>query len=377
MNQAQIETVISLTSPLHISAPGGCWYNWDGLGRFIYSKPGPGEKGTISTITRTRTMRMPALGEMSSAPDTEDAFGRTTVEVPEIPSNSIRGMFRRAAADIVLDAFAKKGTKVSLDVFHMLTCGAVTGNPDGEPPAVPEIQESASHVFLGLFGGGPRFIRGALRVSQGLPICQETVARGMVTDRPQLKAASNYLTRAMMMRRVDDIVGWVPQKAAATISDFEASVKKWLEDNTAKGKGEEESTDSRGLKAFSGFEFVMPGTSFEFRLMVDGRRDAQVGLAILALCKLFNDQRIGGKGSIGCGQYQVQIGESTITVDGLKHRYLAPRVEKGLYQPDMENPEIAAFINAAKEELDALSIERLEWLSRRPATKEAVKKGKE
>lgn len=373
MTRAQITSVITLTSPLHISAPGNAWYNWD-TGRSVYSKPMPGSKDTVSTVVRTRTMGIPKLMNSTEISDEKDApaKSRDVTYVPEIPANSFRGMFRRAAADLIFEALAEKGEKASLDLYHMLTCGAVTGNPDSEPPSVGEVKAASANAFVGLFGGGPRFYRGALRVSHLLPICPLTIERNLVGNRQELASATNSLTQTQMLRRVDDLVGWFPRRASESIQDFESAVAQWMEECSAKStkNGNPAEDSGRGLKAFSALEFVMPGTSFECRLEVDGRRDGQVGLTLLALQKVFNETRLGGKGSIGFGQFVVQMGHSYLTIDGKSHCFLK-KMEGGAYELDMDNPEIAALVNSAKEDLAEMDLAGLEVFAKRPSPKKA------
>jgi CRISPR type IV-associated protein Csf2 len=313
------------------------------------------------------------VAENAGETETSSKF-RDSTFVPEIPPNGWRGIFRRACADLVFEALGINGETASLDLYHMLTCGNVTGNPDTESPSVDEIKKASSHIFIGLFGGGPRFYHGALKVSNVYPICPVTIERSLVASRPEVAVGTNALTQTIMIRRNDDLIGWFPKRAADVITDFAASVNNWMEEcsnNSARNDAKDEEA-GRGLKAFSAIEFVMPGTSFESKISVDSRRDGQVGLVILGLAKIFNEVCFGGKQGIGFGRYIVQIGESTLTINGKSHRFLK-KMEDGDYEPNMDDSEVAALVNAAREELAALKVADMEEFCRRPKPKTAAK----
>jgi CRISPR type IV-associated protein Csf2 len=273
-------------------------------------------------------------------------------------------------------ALKAKGQVCSLDVYHMLRCGAVTGNPDSTLPDVTEVQQAAAETMIGMFGGGPRFIRGALKVQGGFPLCPATVKRGIVGEHA-LMTQTDRLSMPQMFRRVDDVLGWLPMDIDVLGDNYAEQVAAWMTENTPvetaatvdeDANSVSDEKEARGLKTFSGYEVVMPGTSFEMRFAMHDAREAQAGLLVSALVDLFNRPELGGKSGIGCGEYAVA--ECTIEIDGKRHKMLADRVAGSDYTLDMDSSAIAEIISALKESMAVLDVKDLTFLSRRPASKE-------
>ena len=85
-------------------------------------------------------------------------------EVPVFRANDLRGRLRRFAADVIFGKLLKRDQKISLEAYHGMTCGAVTGRPTPDLDFALAIK-SGIHPFLGLFGGGPRMVRSSLQIS--------------------------------------------------------------------------------------------------------------------------------------------------------------------------------------------------------------------
>jgi len=69
-------------------------------------------------------------------------------EVPVFRANDLRGRLRRFAADVIFGKLLKRDQKISLEAYHGMTCGAVTGQPTPGLDFDLAIK-SGVHPFLG------------------------------------------------------------------------------------------------------------------------------------------------------------------------------------------------------------------------------------
>ena len=163
------------------------------------------------------------------------------------PPTICAGGSGRMAARTLFDALLARGEQISLDAYHGMTCGAVTGSPSGRLTFEESVQASG-HPFLGLFGGGPRLVRSALQVSTGWPILASTIQAGVLSEdlQPEVPCPLGnewLLTQRLFFRRIDDAIRFTDGHAQTVVKDFGPEVTRWIESvSTVKKARESAST---------------------------------------------------------------------------------------------------------------------------------------
>ena len=333
-----VRGILRLTSPLHIASARKESVDPD-TDRLV-----PSHERGIMVVPVTKYRLPMFLGQLE---DVEVPRGPAFVDVPVIPANDLRGRLRRLAARMVFDALLARDEKISLDAYHGMTCGAVTGSPGGRLTFEEAIQAS-HHPFLGLFGGGPRLVRSALQVSTGWPILASTIQAGVLPEdlRPEVPCPLGsewLLTQRLFFRRVDDAIGFTDGYAQTVIKDFGPEVTRWIESVSAAKKARKTAGAKRAkskmhrksgtddpalepsgdaelakdqdvplpsrlqLQGFNALEYVIPGTRFylEFRLDETRIGKAGVGLFLQALRQFVIEQNLGGWTKNGFGRFEV------------------------------------------------------------------------
>jgi CRISPR type IV-associated protein Csf2 len=322
-----IEGVCTLNSPLHVASPVGA--RLDDRGRVI-----AGDNGK----PLTRTMIEPMVGRDGQP-----------VDVPFFPANDLRGRLRRQARDVVVDIVGK----VSLNAHHGMSCGAVTGRPaKGNSVDINELRRNLDHVFLGLYGGGPRMVPSAYSVEDMLPIVGALVgdddhpaqiparyadrvptSRYSSREEPRAVSNPNELLAYRHIFRVDDLIRASDTNLLAQVINLQEASEEWqgrLSTNRAAvGKAKDAKEKARadakasGRKAsvvalepgesklsiatMSAVEVIISGTPMFFRATVRPHNDAQFGLFLLSLAGLANAQNLGGWGRTGFGRFTPEL----------------------------------------------------------------------
>lgn len=389
-----IRGILRLTSPLHIAAARKETVDPD-TDRLLPS----GERG-IAVVPATKYRLPMFLGQLD---ETEGPHGPAFLDVPVIPANDLRGRLRRMAARSVFDALLVRGEQISLDAYHGMTCGAVTGSPGGRLTFEESIQASG-HPFLGLFGGGPRLVRSALQVSTGWPILASTIQAGVLSedlqpDVPCPLGSEWLLTQRLFFRRIDDAIRFTDGHAQSVVKDFGPEVTRWIESVSAVKKAREsasmkkakakparkagasgpalESSDDTTvvtdpetpppnrlqLQGFNAIEFVVPGTRFylEFRLDETRVGTAGVGLFLQALRQFIIEQNLGGWTKNGFGRFELaQVSFERLGSDQREQPLFEPSLGKAEF--NQQSPLVLEALDdwaEAAENLSAAEIEKL------------------
>lgn len=362
-----VKGIIRTTSPLFIAAPGDARYDFDN--RTFGTKNGV-------PCTRVRQERVVAI-ESDKKEDSAEF-------VPVIPGNSIRGMLRRQVAEIVLEAVNAKGDqKVSLDVYHTLTCGAATGSPD-TTDRLSVMRKAMDHPFIGLFGGTNKMIPSVLRVYTGYPACPATAAAKMISPEfAGYQAKTDWLLMVDMFLRKDDIDGNIPPSFTQSVADPDETITKWfelIEDKSTKAKQAADSEVEDGgrnkmkLRNWGARELVAPGVPFEIGFAVESYDYAKTGLLLLGLERLLKKGCLGGRTAIGYGRFRAEAFTLEENVDGDS---CSPFKADGSL--DRDNDLVLGYIAAAQEFLEKVNVQELEELCNPGATpdeKAEKKKGK-
>lgn len=366
-----IQGVIKTTSPLHISSAvsGTAKYNVD-TGSVSY-----GDKEGGFPVTQTIKDKFFLTASVMSDSKVDDSTDQTELTkvatLPVIPASTIRGMLRRAASSVIEDHFIhEKQTKIpSYQVYMGMRCGAVSARPDGKPSSREEILSAHKNIFFGIFGGGPRMLKGALKAQSALPITVDTIESGFVSQEHfehalKLRSNRDLLSYSQVIRKDDLLGGYAgAQRASEVLSDFESTYQnerdKLFENAALKAKNksdkkegvESEVKAERGIQAMSFREDVATGVPFFFNLAIDGTQ-AQVGLLVQALERMLNTG-IGGRSSIGNGKTAGSI--SVIDESGRSIKVLVSDPNFGYSVTD----DASEFLEAAYQDMSALTLDEL------------------
>lgn len=363
-----IDLAYKLTGFFHTSAVSGeetLYASTDG--KYISTADGTGRFPCTRTIAYP--VAMPAIGS-----DDDAKYGAM---VPVLAPNGHRGRLRRFAAKILFELLAARGEKLGLDAYHVATCGAPSGVPDGKQMKISESVAAMRHPYVGLFGGGRRFTLGSLSVGIGWPVHPLTLETGLVSEKFREHAVAhtrrgmmsnqdtNFLTANIAFTRKDDVLTFT-NGVTAHIEDADVAITGWLKmleegvsRKKAKKSKEAGASDTTAAattasvpvdpnedkkKSLSGVAFteaVIPGVTMASELIVDDSMHGMAGLGLLihAVARFANEGQHGGKKNVGMGRFAMVICDLNGTAMLIKG-------VDGCYEPNMENPEVASACDA-------------------------------
>jgi CRISPR type IV-associated protein Csf2 len=368
---------IRLTSPLHIASPEEKRYD-PAHDRFAFG-------GGNATVTGIQKMKLPKAVEYKRKNEKgEEVTENFQPEIPVIAGNNLNGRLRRIATQIVLEKFREKKLLVNdLHVYSGMTCGAVTGKPEGSTILFDEYRKYRNHVFVGIFGGGPRMLRRNARIHNSIPVTADTLnlmySEGSPARHPGLSGVENSvqdvivppkvsMTQVWLFNRKDDLemltdVDLLTDTFDGYVSKVRERQKMIVEEKEklrAKGKGENDSKTT--TRTYSCLEFVIPGINFPLTVEMD-LNEAQVGLYLLSLERFTQRERLGGIVRNGFGCFNLEnVCLTTETGDIIENIFVGGQL-------DRHNPKVKKFIDACQKSLDELNVEELEWLYRLPVPK--------
>lgn len=367
--------IIKTLSPLHIAAPGSVHYD---LVTGTYPKKDV--KTKVMDCTGIQQLHLPSL----RAPDSDEGRAYQS-KVPLIAANNFSGGLRRSACAVVFDALLAKNQRVEIGTYSAMTCGAVTGSPDGAMVKFEEYREARAHPFVGLFGGGPRMFRRHVRLNNMVPLTRETefmfqgIARHpafddveqldvMVPDRVRLVHQFHFV-------RNDDLLKFVDfSMQEKVIRDFEASMlerqTKIFQAQATAGEDGAEKANTFTPRTMSSYEFVIPGIAFPMVCDLEVTEE-QLGLFLLALDRFCEKERIGGAARNGFGQF---VMENVVLVDVetgevKKHLFSSGRLDRD--ESGAAFPYLQAWYTAAQSK--NFTADRLNHLLRPGAPKKGKK----
>lgn len=291
--------------------------------------------GTLVTTTHTHQTAPDKDGNLNNTIKTRVFSADQTARwIPFITGNSIRGVLRRTAAKIVLDALDEK---VSRSMFNVLTAGKGSREEIGMQAPVQVMAATAHHVFAGLFGGGAYMHRSRYSMGPLFPAVEwcdrflhPSIRDGAMIPADKLRYRKQdgtfgdiSLTTEIILTSRDDVMAG---KGADHIKDYETSLDAWLsavrEGRAAKAedKAAKDAAKKKGVKHesepgaksvdISGFNLVeamLPGTPLQFWMRLDQCTTAQVGLMLMATRDWANANVIGGASARGFGRFEAHL----------------------------------------------------------------------
>jgi CRISPR type IV-associated protein Csf2 len=371
MPQYRITGHIKTTSPLHVAAPGDRVIDL----RSLQISYGEADSDHLN-ITGTTTCPL-ALSEeeiLSEGMETaKNPNERGMLYLPIFPANDARGRLRRLAAAEIFNLLASRGERLTLETYHGLTCGAVTGQPNKEV-TFDLAMKAGKHAFLGLFGGGPRMVQSSLRVNTLWPITGTTIKADLVPlyyEDEKVLVAPYRLTRAMFYRRIDDALMFSNGQTELIVNEYSTAVTDWMiEVNSVKSADGKKGRNPKQLQTFAAIEYVVPGTRFYSELNVDTERAGlgALGLLIHALAAFANKQAIGGWIRLGFGRFESEF--DLLVPENIRVPLLL-KTEAG-YEPNVNAEEVAEALDAWATVSETINAAELEGLYALPEKRRAT-----
>jgi CRISPR type IV-associated protein Csf2 len=242
-------------------------------------------------------------------------------DIPYITANSVRGLIRRAAAELVFEQLCADGMQISRNAYLSVVRGAFarTGIKAGGAN-FEEMAAARSHVFAGLFGGGVYMYRSAVRMERDLyPILAATahlMPREVQQDAVEL-LPRDLLTQAILAPR-DDFAR-LPQAAREVVKDLSVAYSEHMATkerqaaakDAAKAEGKNEKKDD--LDNFGTTQCMVPGVPLCFGVTASNINAAQAGLLLQGILRWANTNALGGGSARGRGTFTARL---VLTIDG-------------------------------------------------------------
>lgn len=252
-----------MTTPRPTSTPS---ITWSGTVTAVTSIAHTGEtRGTISMLRREQVIQ----------PD------HSSIMVPIISGNSVRGRLRRLAEELLRDALGYEGA-LSLSAAHALRSGGSLTKVAGEPLSGSRLTAVRAHLpLIGVFGAaaGGRIIDGCLQVGKLVPLVTET----------------NHLTGAAATLSSFDIV----QLENYTRLDDSDS-----HDYPATVGAAADTTDTQMLYRLETFR---AGTRFQLVIHLHRPTGLEVAFFTDVLAAFTRRALIGGRLAVGMGQAAIDL----------------------------------------------------------------------
>lgn len=273
--------------------------------------------------------------------------------LPFITANSVRGLLRRAAADVIYEKVQEKGNKISRDLYLSIARGAYsrTGINAGGATFL-EAKAASTHVFAGLFGGGSLMFGSRLSMGRQLmPILE--LNKALMPQSVQCHALDvepwKLIVKTIMAPK--DEFEKLPQynvveNLEAAYMEHQATKIEQRNENAGDTK-----TTKDDLNNFAEIDCIAPNVPLYFDLQGTNVTPAQVGLVLVALQSWINRNALGGGKARGQGAFLPSL---ELIVDG-------KTVVQSLFAGDApfatlaEHPAIYQYQAALGVEIDAAS----------------------
>lgn len=237
--------------------------------------------------------------------------------VPMIQANSVRGLLRRCAADVMYAELEKARETISRGVFNSVSRGAAsrTGLQSGGATFQQHIK-ARDHQFVGLFGGGGFMFHSSFRLERDLVPAIEAFAplfcsrlRAMSVP---LAVKDLYDSRVLFPR---DEFAQLPEVATRVVDDVATSYAEHMTNkesqSAAKKSGEADKKDD--LNNIANVQGIAAGVPLAFGLSTQDIHPYQAGILLRAVLAWANENSLGGGASRGWGSFIPQI---ALMVDG-------------------------------------------------------------
>lgn len=279
----------------------------------------------VITLTAHAHQTSPDGGSEGVTPmmKTGVVFEKKRVDVPYITGNSVRGLIRRKAGEVLTAQLAAKHEQISRNVYLSIMRGsyARTGLDAGGASWM-QLFAAKNHAFVGLFGGGAHVFRsGAHMTGDLLPMI--TATRDMFPFRYQSECLDvqpwDLLNKTLIASR-DDFErlpdgDYIENPEEAYMQHMAAkygqNAAKKAQKAEAKAEGQavikSEKLKTDDLNTFTQVECLIPGTPLYFGMNIRKPTDAQTGLLLTAIQAWANENTLGGGSSRGRGSFKASL----------------------------------------------------------------------
>jgi len=287
------------------------------------SPDGKGSQMKTKVLNNGPLVQTPRLTENIKTKMVSDGM---LIQVPYLTANSVRGLIRRAAADVVLEALEKNvkanGETISKDVYLSIVRGAYARtaiSPQG--PTFIQAKAASDHVFAGLFGGGSLMHESRFRLERDLfPVLISTLGVLPVElHHHALNINPKDLLDSSLMAPRDDFEK-IPSREVVTDLEnayMEHMATKLLQKSNAaqatdtnaslEGETKSDGKTKDDLNGFTQTECIIPGVPLCFCADIPGITQAQAGMVIKAIHGWVNRNALGGGSQRGRGAFIPQL----------------------------------------------------------------------
>jgi len=237
--------------------------------------------------------------------------------VPIITANSVKGLIRRAAGELLMDQLSHDGKQISRNLYLSIMRGsfARTGIQAGGANYM-QLVAAKNDPFVGLFGGGAYMYDSSVRMERDLYPMLECIKNNFpIAYQAQCIDLQPYqIMGTSLIASRDDF-----QKLAAPdlIEDAEASYAEHMgvklaanaakREQKANTQGEyladSDKLTTTDLNMFNQLEVIAAGTPLYFGMTAKNVTEAQIGLLLQAVCNWSNNNALGGGSSRGRGSF--------------------------------------------------------------------------
>lgn len=270
--------------------------------------------------------------------------------VPFITANSVRGLIRRAAANVIFEKLAAAKAQIHRNLYLSIVRGAYARTGiNAKEVTYTHLLAAKNHTFAGLFGGGAFMYKSPMRFERDLlPILEST--RGLFPTEVQSYAIERepwQIIQKTMMAPRDDFAR-LPDSARAVVSNLAASYAEHMQTKIDQNavKAEDSTASKDDLDNFMGdIECIVPGVPLYFGMTAKGVTEAQAGLLIEGVRRWANDNVLGGGGARGRGAFMPLL---SLSLDG---KLIAPELLVG-DAPNLalvNNPAVKALLDACNQ----------------------------
>lgn len=302
------------------------------------------------------------------------ADGKSTVQMPLITGNSIRGQWRDIAARSLLRLLGVPEESLSPAAFYFLFAGGSLSKGDSGVKTLnmPAARTLGRHVpSVALFGGGvgTMLIPGKLKVDNAIPLCLETAH--VVPDRYQEQCQLSiwehrgvqYFSRMDDARRLDGMEFLAPAERQALEAPRQAAPKKPRP--TAGLFGDEEPAPEPehpaplqkaepgvAVQMRYGFETLVMGTRFLHGLHLADVTPLELSAFFLTLQEWSRFPVLGGRSAQGWGRIALHYEDVVSIEPRMQVADALVRANDGLLSPERYHQHIELNRDAILTTLD-------------------------
>lgn len=289
------------------------------------------------------------------AASADSAAKATTIDIPNIPGNSIRGALRRSMAAVIKDHLRDTGATINKPTYYGLTNGSASQKLEGDLKTLEAAKLIKEFPFTWVLGTGVAW-PSHLQTYSMVPILQETIGVGLVPESflgEAMPVEPWKLTEWHTYIRGDDMLDMKDPQAPTVIADYDEKFPEWATvagtENAKRkaqrsGESDDKATGRSSRKNLWSPQTIIAGTRMYFRLGMTEHDDACLGMVLKGLEKFATTVRpsLGGLGRLGFGRYRGTLDLVNLTTGETIHGAVTLESGSAQFAPQL-TPAFAAF----------------------------------